>query len=160
MGFYHSSSWLASDQNMLADATSHFEYARLFLLTPHMKWKPCPIHPQLHGIKHSLTSCPGQPASCGMAWHPRPAQPIGQEKNHSMISLPYTLNSETLMAQHFQCPKLQSWNGPPGLEVPRGSIQRLSKPTSHIYGQLMSTQTCSFQPVSHPCSNKSNMGSR
>jgi len=53
--FSYSSIWLASSQNVLADAVSHFEYINLFDLAPSMQWKPCPQYPQQHGMKLSLT---------------------------------------------------------------------------------------------------------
>src|SRR5882724_2222318 len=55
LSFNYSSSWIASSDNLLADATSCFKYYRLFSTAPFMQKKPCSSHPQLHGIKHKLT---------------------------------------------------------------------------------------------------------
>ena len=70
LGFFYSLSWVSSANNQLADATSQFEYARLFTVAPLMQMKPCPMHPQLYGIKHTLTFLPGLLSSCGMALLP------------------------------------------------------------------------------------------
>src|SRR5882724_2886825 len=44
LGFTYSSSGLASTQNSLADAASHFEYYHIFSLAPSMQKKPCTPH--------------------------------------------------------------------------------------------------------------------
>src|SRR5882724_1518332 len=67
LGFFYSLSWVSSANNQLADTTSQFEYAQLFTVAPLMQMKPCPMHPQLCGIKHTLTCLPRSLSSCGMA---------------------------------------------------------------------------------------------
>ena len=119
LGFFYSSSWVSSANNHLAGATSHFEYACLFTLAPSMKKKPCPMHPQLHGIKCTLTCPPGSPSFCGMAILPQPAQHIGQDRSPSQISSSSTCSSGTQMAQSSQPLKLHCSNGLPGWKGPR-----------------------------------------
>src|SRR5882724_9184965 len=82
LGFFYSCSWVSSSNNQIADTASHFEYARLFTLAPSMQKKPCETHPQLHGIKHTLTCPPGSPSFYGTASPPRPTQHIGQDRSH------------------------------------------------------------------------------
>ena len=70
LGFSYNSSWLASSDNSIADTASHFDYSRLFLLAPSMKWKPCTLAPQTHGFKTTLTCPLTWLSSCGMALPP------------------------------------------------------------------------------------------
>ena len=90
MCFSHSSSWFTSAHNVLIHAISHLKYAHLFSITPSMQQKPCPMHPQLCGIKHTLTYHPAWLSSYGTASPSRPTQPIGQDISCSQTSLPYT----------------------------------------------------------------------
>src|SRR5882672_2985031 len=86
MGFTYSSSWLTSVDNLLTDAASCFEYGHLFSMAPYMQKNPCKPHPQLHGIRHTLTCLPESLFSSGTALPPWPELPIGQDRNNSQIS--------------------------------------------------------------------------
>jgi len=72
LGFTYSSIWLTSDDNLLADTASQFEYARLFTTSPSMQKSPCWPHPQTHGIKLTLTCPTGLHSFFGMALPPQP----------------------------------------------------------------------------------------
>src|SRR5882672_3201122 len=160
LNFSYSSSWLASSHNALADATSRFEYGHLFTLAPSMQWKPCPQHPQLRGMKPTLTYRPALHSSSGMASPPRPGQPIGQDRSLSQISSSYTLNFETEMVQCSRNLKQPCSNGLHGWEVPKGCSPRQSNPTSLTCGLHPLTLTYLSQHASPHLFKESYVGSK
>jgi len=92
-------SWLASAQNSLADAASHFEYGRLFAW-PHPCREALHAAPQLR-YQHMLTCPPGCIFLC-TASLPRPDRPIGQDR--ILYRLHHTIsqfrNSDGSILQH------------------------------------------------------------
>ena len=153
LDFSYSSSWLPSSDKPLADTTSHSQYNHLFTLAPSMKKKPCPMLPQLRGIKHTLTCPPGLHSSSGMVLHPRPTRLIEQDRNHSMTSSLSIPNTGTQMGQLSQHLKQPCSNGLHGLVVPKGSSQKQSRHMLHTYHQATSMQGYHSQHVSPPCSS-------
>src|SRR5882672_11416402 len=120
-----------------------------------MQRKPSEMHPQLCGIKHTLTCPPKWHSSYGTASLPQPARHIGQDRNPSQTSWCSTPNSETQMGPSFQRPRPCCSNGLHGLAGPKGSNPRRSNHTSPICSQLTLTQACHSQHASRQCFSES-----
>src|SRR5882672_5733586 len=125
-----------------------------------MQQKPCPQHPQLHGMKPTLIYHTTWHSSSGMASPPRPGQPIGQDRSLSQTSSSCIPNLETQMVQCSQHPKQPCSNGLHGWEVPKDCNPRQSNHTSPTCGLHTSMPTYLPQHASPRFFKGSYVGSR
>src|SRR5467141_4048639 len=125
-----------------------------------MQQKPCPQHPQLHGMKPTLIYHPAWHFSSGTASPPRPGRPIGQDRSLLQISSSFIPNSGTQMVQRSQLPKRPCSNGLRGWEAPKDCNLRQSNHTSPTCGLHTSTLTYPSQHASPRFFKESYMGSK
>ena len=104
LNFSYSSIWIPSEENVLADAASRFQYSHLFQLAPHLPCKPCYPKSHLTGLKRTLTSHNRMQPSSGMISHPALANPIPQVSVPSSTSPNFILDCLTNLENSCQQP--------------------------------------------------------
>ena len=104
LNFSYSSIWIPSEENVLADAASRFQYSRLFQLAPHLPCKPCYLKSHLTGLKRTLTSHDRLQPSSGMVSHPALTNPIPQVSVPSSTSPDFILDCLTNLENSCQQP--------------------------------------------------------
>ena len=67
LGFTYHSIWIPTEQNVLADAASRFQFDRLFKLAPYLNRKSSSTRSQITGMKRTLTYLDSRRSSSGMA---------------------------------------------------------------------------------------------
>jgi hypothetical protein len=85
--FSYSCVCIPTEENMLADAASRFQYSKLFQLAPQLGRMSSTTRSQLTGLKRTLTSLDTLPSTSGMAWHPALKKHIHQVSDPTSILL-------------------------------------------------------------------------
>ncbi len=83
LDFTFTSIWLSSSENVLADAASHFLYARLFQLAPYLNKQPSLKLLWIGGISDMHSSPKLLHSTSGMGLHPAHGQPTSLVKSSS-----------------------------------------------------------------------------
>ena len=152
--FFFSPVWMPSEDNSITDATSHFQYQKMFQLTLHLLLKSCWLKSQLIGMKHTVCILEKLCSSSGMAWLSALRNPTHLGKNPTLISLECTLPSSTYQGSSSQQPHGGSWSG--SLPLGKGLYsQPQLNPTSPVF--VPSTWTLDYlsRLVSRPQFNHS-----
>jgi hypothetical protein len=126
LNFSYSSIWIPSEENVLADAASRFQYSRLFQLAPHLPRKPCYPKSHLTGLKRMLTSHNKLQPSSGTALHPALANPTPQVSVPSLISPDFIQDCSTSLGNSYQQPLGSSLSGSQVSELVRFSPKQLN----------------------------------
>lgn len=109
LDFTFSPHWISTDVNALADAASHFQYARLFSLKPDLDLKPSSRDPQIIGIKATLTSPALSPSTFGTVSPAPPAAPTPPARR-ATSNLPLQMATATPATPSSLPPSPQSWS--------------------------------------------------
>jgi hypothetical protein len=126
LNFSYSSIWIPTEENMLADAASCFQYSHVFQLAPHLPCKPCYPKSHLTGLKCTLTSHNKQQPSFGMVLHPALTNCTPQVSVPSSISPDFTQDCLTSLGNSCQQPLRSLLSGSQVLGLARSSPKQLN----------------------------------
>ena len=111
LNFSYSSIWILTEDNMLADAASHFQYSCLFQLAPHLPHKPCYLKSHLTCLKCMLTSYDKLQPFFGMVLLPALTNPTPQVSVPSSILPNFTQDCSMSLGNSCQQPLGSSLGG-------------------------------------------------
>ena len=155
--FSYSCVWIPTEENMVADAASCFQYNKLFQLAPHLGWISS-MKSQLTGLRRTLTSLDVSPSTSGMAWHPALKKNIHQANNLTLTLSgsvpPFSMPQNDI----FQQQAVGSLSGlHHSVIVP--SCPRQLNPTSQVFVPCMSMQDYLLNVANHLQSSASSEAS-
>jgi hypothetical protein len=139
LNFSYSSIWIPTEENMLADATSCFQYSCLFQLAPHLPRKPCYPKSHLTGLQHTLTSHDKQQPSFGMVSHPVLTNCTPQVSVPSSILHDFTQDCSTSLGNSCQQPLRSLLSGSQVSGLAHSSPKQLN-PICLLFVPSMSTK--------------------
>lgn len=101
--------WISSEENLLADAASHFQYDMLFQLAQYLHPKLSIPKSHLIGMKHTLTFLDESASTCGMDSHPALTKHIQQDSGPtSTLSGSILVSSSALGSSSLPLPMAYS----------------------------------------------------
>ena len=146
--------WISSEENLLADAASHFQYDMLFQLAQYLHPKLSIPKSHLIGMKHTLTFLDESASTCGMDSHPALTKHIQQDSGPtSTLSGSILVSSSALGSSSLPLPMAYS-SGLPA-SVIQWSSPKWLRATSAVFVPSMSMLASPLGLASHPQSKES-----